>query len=224
MENLISIKNLLKNSFEIYVNKFWFFIKLISLNILIFLLLVPSVVLIFFTNENFWTITFTYVFFALSLTCVILLYTLINISLIISIKERATDLTIKQVLLKGVGIFISYLWVSFLSGLAILGGLILFIIPGIIFSIWFAFSSYILISEGKKGRQALSESKELTKGYWWAIFGRFALSTLLIAIISWSPLVGDIVSIFFGVPFGTIYAYLMYEDLKRIKSASNQPI
>ncbi len=125
---------------------------------------------------------------------------------------------------KGTSVFISYLWVSFLSGLAILGGFILFIVPGIIFSIWFAFSSYILISEGQKGRRALSESKELAKSYWWAIFGRFILLTLLIAVISWSPIVGDIVSLFFGVPFATIYAYLMYEDLKRIKNVSNQSI
>ncbi len=224
MGKLISISDLLKKSFEIYVNKFWFFTKLMSLDILIFLLLVPSVVLIFFINGNFWTTAFIYIFFALSLTCVILLSTLISITLIISIKERTSDLTVKQAISKGSGVFISYLWVSFLSGLAILGGLILFIVPGIIFSIWFAFSSYILISEGQKGRRALSESKELAKSYWWAIFGRFILLTLLIAVISWSPIVGDIVSLFFGVPFATIYAYLMYEDLKRIKSAPNQPI
>lgn len=219
MERLILVKDLFKNSFEIYVNKFWFFVKLILLNVLAFLLLAPAVILMFFTNDDFGLIIAVSVFFALSVAVVILASILVNIALVISIKERMSELTVKQALLKGTGIYLSYLYVSFLSGLAILGGLILFIIPGIIFAVWFTFSTYLVISDSIKGKQALAKSKALVKDYWWAVFGRLVLLLSLMGVISWAPFVGDIVSLFFGVPFGTIYAYLIFEDLKKKKMA-----
>jgi hypothetical protein len=60
----------------------------------------------------------------------------------------------------------SYLLVAFLTGLAVFGGCIMLIIPGIIFAIWFAFSAYINLLEDKenKGIAALKSSKALVEG------------------------------------------------------------
>jgi hypothetical protein len=40
---------------------------------------------------------------------------------------------------------------------------------------------------------------------------------IFIAVISWIPVVGNLISLFFATPFSVIYMYLIYEDLRRIK-------
>ena len=77
----------------------------------------------------------------------------------------------------------SYLWVSILAGVITAIGSLLFIIPGIIFFVWFAFATYIVVLEDMKGKETLSKSKELTKGRWWATFGRILLPSLFYGII-----------------------------------------
>ncbi|MEK7131112.1 MAG: hypothetical protein AAB797_00045, partial [Patescibacteria group bacterium] len=48
---------------------------------------------------------------------------------------------------------------SFLVALIVLGGTLLFIIPGIIFTVWYSFTSYVVIFEGVAGLNALRASK-----------------------------------------------------------------
>ena len=115
----------------------------------------------------------------------------------------------------------SLAWVSVLTTLAIIGGGILLIIPGIIFAIWFIFSDYVLVLDGKKGILALGESKKLVSGYWWPVFFKvfilslitFFAGLLFIAL----PIVGRIFADLFLIPFSVIYGFLIYSDLKRIK-------
>ncbi len=71
------------------------------------------------------------------------------------------------------------LWASALAGLAILGGTILFIVPGIIFTVWLAFVFYAAALDDQRGRQALTTSKALTVGRWWAIAWRLTAPALL---------------------------------------------
>ena len=65
-----------------------------------------------------------------------------------------------------------------LTVLAILSGVILLVIPGIIFSIWFAFSTHAVILDNKKGTQALSYSKQLVRGRWGAVLWRLLAPAL----------------------------------------------
>ncbi len=62
------------------------------------------------------------------------------------------------------------IWSSFLMGLAVLGGFVLFIIPAVIFAIWFTYVFYTVIFEDKIGVTALKSSKELVVGRWWKTF------------------------------------------------------
>ncbi|MBD3673263.1 MAG: hypothetical protein HUJ26_07015 [Planctomycetaceae bacterium] len=52
-----------------------------------------------------------------------------------------------------------------LVGLAIMGGFILLIIPGILCIIWFALATQVVVLEPKSGAAALGRSKELMRGY-----------------------------------------------------------
>jgi hypothetical protein len=60
----------------------------------------------------------------------------------------------------------SVLLVSVLVGLATVGGLILFIIPGIWIGVRLAVSVEALVVEGRRGTQAMGRSWELVGGHW----------------------------------------------------------
>lgn len=78
----------------------------------------------------------------------------------------------------------SFLLISILSGLAVAGGALLFVLPGIWLTVAFAFATYVYLDEGKKGRQALARSAELVKGRWWETFTRLALPGFIILVLS----------------------------------------
>ena len=60
---------------------------------------------------------------------------------------------------------------AILVGFLTLIGLFLFIIPGILFYVWFSLSAQAVILEDKSAKDSLSRSKELVKGNWWKTFG-----------------------------------------------------
>jgi len=111
-------------------------------------------------------------------------------------------------------------WKFFLVSLALMLivalGFILLIIPGIIFLVWFSFSQLIVITEGLGVRASLARSKELVKGRFWPVLGRFIVFALAIGLfqifLSRIPFVGGFVSIFF-TPLFILPSYLLYKEL-----------
>ena len=79
-------------------------------------------------------------------------------------------------------IILSGIWLSIIVGLTILAGSILFIIPGIIFTVWFQFSIYSLATDNTKGIEAMKMSKNLVTGRWWAVLWRLFAPSVLFAI------------------------------------------
>lgn len=75
------------------------------------------------------------------------------------------------------------IWVSFVVGLIILGGTVLFIIPGIIFSIWFSFVVYAIVLEEHTSTNAIKDSKAIVQGRWWAVFWRLVAPGFFFTII-----------------------------------------
>lgn len=112
--------------------------------------------------------------------------------------------------------------VSILIVLAVLGGLVLLIIPAVIFGVWFSFSYWRLI-EGRGGAvQSMKESKALVKGRFWKVFGRlivFGLFSILGQIMfSVFPYnVGPVALTIFGGLFLLPY-YLLYRELASHKN------
>ncbi|MCC6639499.1 hypothetical protein IT409_02990 [Candidatus Falkowbacteria bacterium] len=62
-----------------------------------------------------------------------------------------------------------FIFIAFVSGLIVVGGMILLIIPGIIFAIWYQFAALnqLLSDEKLTVSQALANSKNLVVGRWW---------------------------------------------------------
>lgn len=72
---------------------------------------------------------------------------------------------------------------SLIAALIILGGSILFIIPGIIFFIWYTFSFYTVVFEEKRTLKALRASKDLVVGRWWSILFRWLVPIIFVFLI-----------------------------------------
>lgn len=90
---------------------------------------------------------------------------------------------------KTITLFFPAFLITILTSLAILGGFILFIIPAVIFGIWFTFSLHALVLDQKHGAEALLASKKLVEKRWWKTFLRIVIPTLfftlIIVILQW---------------------------------------
>ena len=105
--------------------------------------------------------------------------------------------------------FIYFIFASLLVLLSVFGGMLLLIIPGIIFAVRLMFVTYIAAEKQMAPMEALRESKRITKGYRWKIFG-FLLVLGLINILGFLCL---IVGVLYTAPLTAIATGLLYKKL-----------
>lgn len=154
--------------------------------------------------------------------------------------SNSQPLTIKEAYRLSWGKLISLVWVAVLVSFIVGGSFMLLVIPGIILIVWLVFAQVIVVLEGENGLHAIVKSREYVRGYFWPILGRFLVvaMTVIIAyailmvlarfiasllgspyslgsVIVFSLLVAIVNIIIF--PFGAIYTYLMYGNLKQVK-------
>ena len=123
----------------------------------------------------------------------------------------------------------SVLLVSVLVGLAIVGGLILFIIPGIYIGIRLCVSIEALVVEGRRGTEAMGRSWALVGGHWWHAFGTLVVGGLLTGIVnavittpfgdtSWFvQAVAAALATVVTLPYSALVGVLLYLDLRARK-------
>jgi hypothetical protein len=99
--------------------------------------------------------------------------------------------------------FWRYVWTVFLYFLVVGAGLILFLIPGIIWGIKYLFSPYIVVVEGVAGRKALARSAAVTKGKKIHIVLHELIFAFLFGLLklALTALIGILVGIISGKPF-----------------------
>ena len=136
---------------------------------------------------------------------------------------------------------LAFIWINILSAAATLVGFLLFIIPGIIVSVYLSVTNFALILGKARGVEALTESFNLVKGRWWQVFWR---TLVLIAIgVAASLAVGVLAAalgylggVFGGfimsiahillqallAPFTVGYAYFLYQSLQKTAPRSTQ--
>lgn len=124
--------------------------------------------------------------------------------------------------------FGSVLLISILVGLAVLGGLILFIIPGLILIVMFAVAIPALVVENRKGTEAMGRSWNLVKGHFWHVVVVILVAAIIAGVVSgiingigtaisdnwfvtWVfQAIGQIIV----APFSALVAVLLYVDLR----------
>lgn len=160
-----------------------------------------------------------------------------QIALVSFIANRDKKLGIVDSFKQTKGKLLPYMWLVFLEFLIIFGGLMFFVIPGILLMISFFFSIYILVLEKDRGLTALLRSHQYIKGYRLAIVGRLLVLIIIAIVISivWQQ-IGDqiapksatfgakilvqIVDSFISNGIGLVifvFGFLLYENIKRIK-------
>lgn len=152
-----------------------------------------------------------------------------NYILIKSVSQNQAP-TLKELFSQGWKIIGKILLTGLLAGLAVVGGLLLLIIPGIIFSYWFAFTTQIVVIENLSGTAALSRSKQLVNGRFWKIVWymlfpiliviaySFITSAVAAAIPKPSRAVFEVLFSIVTWPFGLvslIYSFLVYREFTK---------
>ena len=113
------------------------------------------------------------------------------------------ELKMKELVKMTLGTLITALLTMFLFYLIVGIGIMLLVIPGIIFSIMFAFALPIAIEKGTKAIESLKMSKELTSGYKWSLFWKNIASKFLLLILFLLPLLITVsISVYALVPSG----------------------
>lgn len=119
----------------------------------------------------------------------------------------------------------SVILVSLLVGLAVAGGFILLIVPGIVFFVFLSVSVPVLIVENRRGTAAMGRSWNLVKGRFWHAFGVVLVLAIISGVIS--GIIGAIggdqwvvrwiftsIGAIITAPFSALVYVLLYLDLR----------
>lgn len=123
-----------------------------------------------------------------------------------------------------------FAWLLILEALAVTGGFVMLIVPGIWLVFAFSFVSYVFVLERRRWLDALRQSKDYVRGYWWAVTGRILLMGIFVImagiIVQWftgptfgtaaSTIAAMILSLF-TTPFTALFSYNLYNNLKALK-------
>lgn len=249
MASLLSPLKLLSNAWQLYKSRWKTFLGImiipaLCIIIIAFLLQVGIFWFVGFSKDlisaSFVAGVATFfvgaVLFLVLYLAVIIIQLWSQVALIYAIKDSVENIGIKESYRRGWHKIKSFFWVLILSSFIIMGGYMFFVIPGIIFTIWFIFTIYIVVVEDLKGMDAILKSREYIRNYWWSVFWRLSFMTLLLFFISFiltslSTLIlvlagdslGTIINLpiniisFILAPLMVIYPFLIYNNLKEIK-------
>ncbi len=131
------------------------------------------------------------------------------------------NLRFSTALKKGWQYFLPFCWVCLLLAAVFAIGFSFFIIPVILFFIWFIFSPFILFDKQVSGIDALIISREYVRGYGFNIFIKLSailcLSCLVLAIAVLFPVLGQFLY-YVCTPFVLLYLAEIYKELKKVNS------
>lgn len=227
--SLPKFNDLLRRAWQVYRARLGTFLGIMFLPVIVSLLSLIPETAIETLNPPF-AVLLVIVFFL----AVLIVSFWSQIALLFAIKEREQKLGTVEAFRKSWRKIVPFIWISVLSSLVVTGGFMLLIIPGVIFAIWFTFAGYVLVSENLKGMDALLRSRQLVKGNWGRVFGRFFLLGLILLLVLFPlafilaflfagleiPFLGDVAAPLmnlFVTPLTLTFAFLLYEDLKRQK-------
>lgn len=146
---------------------------------------------------------------------------------IADIRDGTADLSIGQTFSKAKAHIGKLLGAGILAGLAIVVGLLLFIVPGLyLMTIWSVLIPVIVL-EGRGVMEAFGRSRQLVRGNGWNVFGVIILTIVILIVVSivlslllfWIPdtlgeYIRGVISNSIIVPFVALAWTLMYYALR----------
>lgn len=134
-----------------------------------------------------------------------------------ALKDRTAGLGVS--IGRGFRQSIAYVWLYFLVMFVIGGGLVVFLVPGLVFLVWFWPALIILVAEGRGGMDALVRAKAYVAGQTGEVALRLLVLFALYIVAGFVPILGQLLFI----PFMSIFLYLTYLDLKEEKDPDFEP-
>ncbi len=222
---------LLRDTFRLYISR---------APVLLGISLIPAVLLLLLTgwinllSHTEWVYSFKFsVVVAIYYLLYFFLWFWLPTALLCALGE---DGTVWSAYKKALSLFVPILGVGILMGAIVAGGLLLFIVPGIVFCVWFSLSYPLVVFEGKRGLDALMVSRELVKGRFWPVLWRWLVFWVVLLFVIGLPfrigcLVWDFVEMagkkcdfpiwsyfewWITTPLPVIYGFLLYKDIKRL--------
>lgn len=116
-------------------------------------------------------------------------------SIVIMAAARGEKITARAAMSQASAFVWRALGINILTTLAVLGGFLLFIVPGFIFMAWFSLSLYVLVTEDLSIVASMKRSRALVRGRVWEIWG---LNSLAIAVTI-VPVFGSIANLILSI-------------------------
>jgi hypothetical protein len=114
----------------------------------------------------------------------------------------------------------AYVWTGILGIGIVTASFVFFIIPGIVVSVWFILATVLVITENKRGLDALFTSKELVKNHWrqtalflaWVmaiiLFCSYAVTVFKLPVETWSIFINTMSGAFYATSLVALYRQL----------------
>ena len=138
------------------------------------------------------------------MTIVVFIMTMVTITIAADKISEGEEIGIGESYSRSFALLWRYLWTGFLLVLILVAGMILLIVPGIIWGIRYGFALYAVIVEGISGRRALSRSAALVEGRWRSILNRVVGTTFLSLLAIAIPM--GLLTVLIGNVFGKLFA------------------
>lgn len=106
--------------------------------------------------------------------------------------------------------------ISLVYGLIVTFGILLLVIPAVIFGIWYSFSIFLVLDKKMNIGESLSKSKIMVKDKFFKILGRYIIfglfGVIISVVVSVIPYIGTLI-ISFMAPLFILPGVLLYRDL-----------
>jgi hypothetical protein len=214
------------------------FRKAVTLSLISALAIIPFTVVVFFLGlaggQAVAVKMLLVLLLVASIAFVVYLASTVQAATLLLLEDGSRS--VRELLNKGIVLAWPVIIVGFLTGLFTLFWALLLIIPGIIFSVYYSFSTYALVYEKQTGMAALKRSQQLVKNYWWAVVARtvyLGLVYLAVFLVVSLPLFilpeNSALAIFWNMilsalrfitnPIFIIFTYLIFKELVNIKGS-----
>lgn len=149
------------------------------------------------------------------------------------VQDGRVDASLGQIFASVTGVIVPLILVGLVMGLAVVIGLVLFIVPGLfVLTIW-AVASPVVVVENPGVTAALGRSRELVRGNGWQVFGVivaiFAVILVVSVVIGTIGAIGDSFVLFFlvqlllNVALAPIYALAAAVLYFALRAAGGEP-
>lgn len=234
---LESLEELSRKTWEIYKVGLWKFINLGLINLVGFIPFIIILVVFFISGMIFKDAVVGNVmnvalgiFGIASLAFLVYLSLATLIARYLLLKNFSNERKIIDLLKESTPYVGKMFWVSILTAGLLLLWFLCLVIPALIFGVYYAFATYVLVFEDISGMDAIKRSKELVKGRWFQVFLRLAAVNVAIYIFflilgipsdiikdtkflyySWNLIILILRILVSPIPF--IFTYFIYKDL-----------